>query len=69
MLSNIGGTLTLIGDPPNIIIGLQLDDYIGFIDFMNNLVPGVVAAAPACIYVMVLIYPNDLKGEHSFASS
>ena len=63
MLSNIGGTATLIGDPPNIIIGLKLNDYIGFIDFMDNLVPGVVAAVPACIYVMVLLYPKDLKGE------
>ena len=64
MLSNIGGTATLIGDPPNIIIGLKLDDYIGFIDFMSNLVPGVVAAVPACIYVMVLLYPKDMKGAH-----
>ena len=65
MLSNIGGTATLIGDPPNIIIGLKLNDYIGFIDFMDNLVPGVVAAVPACIYVMVLLYPKDMKGAHS----
>ena len=62
MLSNIGGTSTLIGDPPNIIIGIELDDYIGFVDFMNNLMPGVVAAVPACIYIMVLMYPKELKG-------
>ena len=62
MLSNIGGTATLIGDPPNIIIGLTLEKYIGFIDFMNNLMPGVVASVPVCIAVMVFLYPKDLKG-------
>jgi len=62
MLSNIGGTSTLIGDPPNIIIGIELNDYVGFVDFMNNLMPGVVAAVPACIYIMVLMYPKELKG-------
>lgn len=62
MLSNIGGTATLIGDPPNIIIGITLDQYIGFIDFMNNLMPGVIASVPACIAVMVVLYPKDLRG-------
>lgn len=63
MLSNIGGAATLIGDPPNIIIGLELADVIGFIDFLNHLGPGVLAATPVCILVLVLMYPKDLRGK------
>lgn len=40
MLSNVGGTATQVGDPPNIIIGNVLRQYIGFVDFIINLAPG-----------------------------
>ena len=40
MASNIGGTATLIGDPPNIIIGSRAD--LSFNDFVLNLAPIVV---------------------------
>ncbi len=38
--SNIGGTATLIGDPPNILIGSAAG--LGFDDFLVNLAPVVV---------------------------
>lgn len=37
LLSNIGGTATLIGDPPNILIGSAAD--LSFNDFLINLAP------------------------------
>lgn len=40
LASNIGGTATLIGDPPNIIIGSRAD--ISFNEFVVNLAPIVV---------------------------
>src|SRR2546428_12959425 len=40
--SNIGGTATLIGDPPNIIIGSQMGK--DFNDFLVNLTPAATAA-------------------------
>jgi Na+/H+ antiporter NhaD/arsenite permease-like protein len=40
LASNIGGTATLIGDPPNIIIGSRAD--LSFNDFVVNLAPIVV---------------------------
>ena len=40
MASNIGGTATLIGDPPNIIIASRAD--LSFNDFLANLAPIVV---------------------------
>ncbi len=40
--SNIGGTATLIGDPPNIIIGTVAK--LGFMSFIKNLTPIVIVA-------------------------
>jgi Na+/H+ antiporter NhaD/arsenite permease-like protein len=40
LASNIGGTATLIGDPPNIIIASQAD--LSYTDFLVNLAPLVV---------------------------
>src|SRR4051794_20920406 len=47
MASNIGGTATLIGDPPNIIIASRSG--LTFNDFLLNLLPIVV------VLVLVLI--------------
>ena len=46
--SNIGGTATLIGDPPNIIIGSAAG--LSFMDFVNELTPII-----AVIMVVVLV--------------
>jgi len=40
LIANIGGTATLIGDPPNIMIGSATN--LGFMDFLLNLAPVVV---------------------------
>jgi Na+/H+ antiporter NhaD/arsenite permease-like protein len=40
MASNIGGTATLIGDPPNILIGSAAD--LDFIDFLVNTTPVIL---------------------------
>ena len=50
--SNIGGTATLIGDPPNILIGSALN--LSFMDFVNELTPVVV------ITMLVLILGFDI---------
>lgn len=38
LASNIGGTATLIGDPPNIMIGTAVEE-LSFLDFIVNLAP------------------------------
>lgn len=38
--SNIGGTATLIGDPPNILIGSHAE--LGFMDFIYNVAPAIL---------------------------
>lgn len=56
--SNIGGTATLIGDPPNIMIAskAQLD----FMDFVYHLTPVVVVLMIIYIFVIKLIWGKKL---------
>ncbi|MBR2299024.1 MAG: ArsB/NhaD family transporter [Alphaproteobacteria bacterium] len=56
--SNIGGTATLIGDPPNILIGSALG--LSFMDFLVTLAPIVVLTVLVLIVVFVLIWKNSL---------
>jgi Na+/H+ antiporter NhaD/arsenite permease-like protein len=56
--SNIGGTATLIGDPPNIMIGSSTG--LGFMDFVFNLTPVVVIIHVLTIVLLTLIYSKQL---------
>ena len=56
--SNIGGTATLIGDPPNIIIGSAAG--FSFMDFVNNLTLVVAVILNAVLAVMVLFFRKKL---------
>lgn len=58
LASNIGGTATLIGDPPNIMIGSAVG--LGFMDFVINLTPVVVVIYVLTIFILRLIYRRDL---------
>ncbi len=50
--SNVGGAATLIGDPPNIMIGSYAN--LSFLDFVRNLsIPCVLALAAAVFYFML----------------
>ena len=62
MFSNIGGTATLIGDPPNIIIGSLLSDHITFLDFIINLAPGVLLAIIPAFLLSRWSYHDHLTG-------
>lgn len=61
--SNIGGTSTLIGDPPNIMIGSAAN--LSFIDFIVNLGPIVLVIIISVIFCFKFIYKNDLIGDCS----
>ncbi|MEA4925115.1 MAG: ArsB/NhaD family transporter [Syntrophomonadaceae bacterium] len=58
MASNIGGTATLIGDPPNIMIGSAAG--LGFMDFIFNLTPAIIAIFVVTIFIFKLIYGKKL---------
>jgi Na+/H+ antiporter NhaD/arsenite permease-like protein len=59
LASNIGGTATLIGDPPNILIGSAAG--LGFGAFLGNLGPVVVVIFAAFAGMMAIAFRNDLK--------
>lgn len=57
--SNIGGTATLIGDPPNILIGSALN--LGFTDFLFHLAPAVFLIMIALILMFVYFWAPTMK--------
>lgn len=57
--SNIGGTATLIGDPPNILIGSALN--LSFLDFLKTLAPVVIVCTLILVAFFVLIWHKSLK--------
>lgn len=58
LASNIGGTATLIGDPPNILIGSLVD--LSFNQFVVNLAPVVVVTLAAQCLMIHLIWGRRL---------
>lgn len=59
LASNIGGTATLIGDPPNIIIGAKAG--LSFMDFVKELTPVVVIIFAAVIAVLIFMFRKSLS--------
>jgi Na+/H+ antiporter NhaD/arsenite permease-like protein len=59
MASNVGGAATLIGDPPNILIGSAAD--LSFLDFVFALTPVVLLTLPAVLGVLYLMFHKDLN--------
>ncbi|KUO70532.1 MAG: hypothetical protein APF81_23495 [Desulfosporosinus sp. BRH_c37] len=57
--SNIGGTATLIGDPPNIMIGSQT--HLGFMDFIINLTPVIIVIHVATMAVFYFLYQHKMQ--------
>ncbi len=58
LIANIGGTSTLIGDPPNIMIGSASG--LGFNDFLFNLGPVVLIIIFVSLLVIRFIYKTSL---------
>ena len=61
--SNIGGTSTLIGDPPNILIGSAAG--LSFMDFVHNLAPIAVVLMIVMTGVFDMIWGRKMKASLS----
>ena len=59
--SNVGGTATLIGDPPNILIGSAAN--IDFNSFIINMGPAVAISLAASLILLKLLFRKDLKAK------
>jgi Na+/H+ antiporter NhaD/arsenite permease-like protein len=57
LASNIGGTATLIGDPPNIMVGSAAE--LGFVSFVVNLAP----IASVCFVAFILCFLLMFRGQ------
>src|SRR6476469_1192230 len=60
LASNIGGAATLIGDPPNIIIGSRAG--LTFNDFLVNMAPAVVVIFALFVAFTGALFRTDLRG-------
>ncbi|MEZ4358025.1 MAG: ArsB/NhaD family transporter [Eubacteriales bacterium] len=58
LASNIGGTSTLIGDPPNIMIGSATG--LGFMDFLINLAPIIIVITIVTIFILKLMFKKSM---------
>lgn len=61
LLSNIGGVATLVGDPPNIMIGSAA--HFSFNDFLEHSLPVVIVTWAATLLIFRVIYRKELKKE------
>jgi Na+/H+ antiporter NhaD/arsenite permease-like protein len=61
LASNIGGTATLIGDPPNILIGSAAD--LSFLDFLMHLGPASIAIMVVTLFLLRIIFRGKLFPE------
>lgn len=59
MASNIGGTATLIGDPPNIMISGPAG--LDFMSFIYNLTPIAIVVFVVTIFLLRIIFRNDIN--------
>lgn len=64
LASNIGGTSTLIGDPPNIMIGSAAN--LSFLEFVINLGPVVIIILLTTMLCFRFIYKDKLHVDDSF---
>ncbi|WP_434622839.1 SLC13 family permease [Azospirillum sp. B2RO_4] len=63
MAANIGGTATLIGDPPNVIVGVAAG--LPFMDFLYFLAVPVIFMIVALCAFSAFWYRKDLAGAHA----
>ncbi|MCF6159654.1 MAG: hypothetical protein E3K32_14055 [wastewater metagenome] len=58
MASNIGGAATLIGDPPNIMIGSKV--HLTFMDFVYHITPAVLFIFPFFLFTLKCMFGKKL---------
>jgi Na+/H+ antiporter NhaD/arsenite permease-like protein len=63
LASNIGGAATLIGDPPNILIGSAAN--YDFLTFAQNLAPVAVVVLLAFLVLCWFLFHKELSGKRS----
>ena len=63
ILSNIGGAATLVGDPPNIMIGSAAHN--DFTRFLEHMGPPIALVWAGTVLLLLFLFREDLKTRHS----
>lgn len=58
--SNVGGTATLIGDPPNIMIGSAVKE-LSFMDFIINLAPLAIVVMAVFVPIFIVLFRKRIQ--------
>ncbi|MFU1797455.1 SLC13 family permease [Paenibacillus azoreducens] len=58
--SNVGGAATLIGDPPNIMIGSAVKE-LSFMDFIINMAPLAIVVMAVYIPIFILLFRKSIQ--------
>jgi len=65
LASNVGGTATLIGDPPNILIGSAAN--IDFTSFIINMGPTIAVSLLVSLFILKFLFRKELSQKpHNF---
>ncbi|MEE9397640.1 MAG: ArsB/NhaD family transporter [Methylococcales bacterium] len=67
MLSNIGGATTLVGDPPNIMIGSAAE--FDFYSFLTHMGPIIVPVWMGTVLLMLFLFRHDLRPRNGSSHS
>jgi Na+/H+ antiporter NhaD/arsenite permease-like protein len=65
LMSNIGGTATMIGDPPNIMIGSTVES-LSFMDFITSLAPVINIIMVVTVVLLIFLYRKNLHVSDDF---
>ncbi|MBR7553397.1 ArsB/NhaD family transporter [Allobacillus sp. GCM10007491] len=68
IISNVGGTATMIGDPPNIMIGQAVERFT-FISFIIHLGPIILIIFTVVMGVLLLLFRNQIRQQKSATST
>jgi Na+/H+ antiporter NhaD/arsenite permease-like protein len=68
LASNIGGTATLIGDPPNIMIGSAVKE-LTFLAFITNLSPIIAVVLAVTMPILVIVFRKQLHTSKALKQS
>jgi Na+/H+ antiporter NhaD/arsenite permease-like protein len=64
LLSNTGGVATLVGDPPNVLIGSAAN--LSFVDFLTHALPVVAVAWLVALLLLRILFHKELRYEPEY---
>jgi Na+/H+ antiporter NhaD/arsenite permease-like protein len=67
LLSNTGGTATLVGDPPNVLVASAAN--LSFNDFLTHSLPVIVVVWFAALFLLIFLFRRELSSPPQYADA